>query len=77
MGGAKRFTKLDASNAYYQIPINKSSSKRLTVNSPPGRYRFFRKPYGIHSGSDVCQQRIIQIIENIEGAEHSQGDIII
>ena len=77
MGGGKRFTKLDASNAYYQIPINKSSSKLLTFNSPTGRYRFFRKPYGIHSGSDVCQQRIIQIIENIEGAEHSQGDIII
>ena len=70
MGGAKRFTKLDASNAYWQIPIDESSSKLLTFNSPTGRYRFLRMPYGIHSASDVCLQRIAQIIENAEGAEN-------
>ena len=77
MGGAKRFTKLDPSNAYWQILIDESSSKLLTFNSPIGRYRFFPMPYGIHSTSDVCQQRIAQIIENIEVAENSQYDIII
>ena len=66
--GAKRFTKLDASNTYWQIPIDESSSKLLTFNSPTGRYRFFCMPYRIHSSSNVCQQRIAQIIENIEGA---------
>ena len=34
-------------------------------------------PYGIHSASEMCQQRIAQIIENIEGAKNSQDDIII
>ena len=34
-------------------------------------------PYGIHSASEMCQQRIGQIIENIEGAKNSQDDIII
>ena len=34
-------------------------------------------PYRIHSVSNVCQQRIAQIIENIEGAENSEDDIII
>ena len=34
-------------------------------------------PYGIHSASDMCQQQIAQIIENIEGAKNSQDDIII
>ena len=33
-------------------------------------------PYGIRSASDVCQQQIAQIIENIEEAENSQDDII-
>ena len=33
-------------------------------------------PYGIRSANDVCQQQIAQIIENIEGAENSQDDII-
>ena len=66
LGGAKRFTKLVASNAYWQIQINESSSKLLTFNSPTGRYQFLCMPYGIHS---VCQQRIQQITENTEGAE--------
>ena len=76
-GGAKRFTKLDASNTHWRIPIDESSSKLLTLNSPIGRYRFLCMPYGIHSASDMCQQRIAQIIENIEGAKNSQDDIII
>ena len=76
MEGAKRWTKLDASNAYWQILIDESSSKLLTFNSPTGKYRFLRMPYRIRSASDVCQQQIAQIIENIEGAENSQDDII-
>ena len=34
-------------------------------------------PYGIHSASDACQQKIAQIIDGIDGASNSQDDIII
>ena len=74
---AKFFTKLDASNTYWQIPVDDESSKLLTFNSPNGRYRFLRMPYGIHLASDVCQNRISQMLENIEGAANNQDDIII
>ena len=63
--GAKYFTKLDASNAYWQIELDKESSNLLTFNSPFGRYQFLRMPYGIHSASDVCQQKIAQIINEL------------
>ena len=53
MKGAKRFTKLDTSSAYWQILIDESSSKLLTFNSPTGRYRFLSMPYGIHSTTTV------------------------
>ena len=33
--------------------------------------------HGIYSASDVCQNRISQMLENIEGAANSQDDIII
>ena len=33
MSGAKYFTKLDASNAYWQIELHEESSKLLTFNS--------------------------------------------
>ena len=58
MSGAKYFTKLDASNAYWQIELDEESSKLLTFNSPFGRYQFLRMPYGKHSVGDVCQQKI-------------------
>ena len=77
MSGAKYFTKLDASNTYWQIELDEESFKLLTFNSPFGRYQFLRMPYGIHSASDVCQQKIVQIINGIDGAPNSQDDIII
>ena len=77
MAGAKYFTKLDASNAYWQIVVDEESSKILTFNSPFGRYSFNRMPYGIHSASEICQRLISQIIENIEGCMNVQDDIII
>ena len=76
MSNAKFFTKLDTSNAYWQIPVDDESSKLLTFNSSNGCYCFLSMPYGIHSAS-VCQNRIYQMFENTEGAANSQGDIII
>ena len=60
-----------------RFPIDESSSKLPKFNSLTGRYRFLNIPYSIHSVRNVCQQRIAQIIENIEGAENSEDDIII
>ena len=63
---AKYFTKLNASNAYWQIELDEESSKLLAFNSPFCRYQFLRMPYGIHLASDnVCQQKIAQIIDGI------------
>ena len=73
MRGAKCFTKLDASKAYWQILIDESSSKLLTFNSPTGRYWLLCMPCEIHSASNVCQQ----IIENIKGAENNQDNVIV
>ena len=75
--GAKYLTKLDASNAYRQIELDEESSKLLTFNSPFRRYQFLRMPHGIHSASDVCKQKIAQIIDGIDGASNSQDHIII
>lgn len=77
MAGAKFFTKLDASNAFWQIEVDEESSKLLTFNSPCGRFKFTRLPYGIHSASEICHAKIASIIEQIEGCRNSQDDIII
>ena len=76
MSNAKFVTKLDASNAYWQIEVDEESSKLLTFNTPFGRFSFQRLPFGIHSASEICQAQISKILEGIEGALNSQDDII-
>ena len=77
MAEACFFTKLNASSGYWQIKVDKESSKLLTFNTPFGRYRFLRLPYGVHSVSEVFQASVAEIIEGIDGCCNSQDDIII
>ena len=61
-----RNRKLDISNGYWHIPVDKECSKLSTFNSPFGRYSFCRLPYGIHSDPENVQPQIAKIIEGIE-----------
>ena len=77
MPGAQFFTKLDASDAFWQIRVDEESSKLLISNSPWGCFRFLRILCGIHSASEVCQARIPAIIKSTEGCRNAQDDIIL
>ena len=77
MSGAKFFSKLDASSGYWQICVDKESSKLLTFNSPFGRYKFNRLPFGVHHASEVFQADVAEILEGLEGVQNAQDDIII
>ena len=57
--------------------MGKERFKLLIFNSLFGRYQFLRMPYGVHSASDVCQQKIVQIIDGIDVAADYQDNIII
>ena len=74
---AKIYSVLDASNGYWQIRLTKDSQKYTTFNSPFGRYKYLRLPFGIKSSSEVFQRTISQILENIEGCEVIADDILI
>ena len=44
---SKYFSILDAHSGYWQIKLDDESSKLTTFNSPFGKYRFTRMPFGI------------------------------
>ena len=54
---AKYFTVLDASSGFWQVPLDEESSLKTTFNTPHGRYRFLRLPFGINSAPEVFQKR--------------------
>ena len=74
---AKIYSVLDVSNGYWQIKITRDSQTYTTFNSPFGRYKYLRLPFGIKSSSEVFQRAVSQILENIEGCEVIADDILI
>lgn len=77
MPNAKIFTKLDATSGFWQLRLDEKSSKLCTFNTPFGRFRFTRLPFGIKSAPEVFQKVILQMASDIEGAEAIIDDILV
>ncbi|CAC5395336.1 unnamed protein product [Mytilus coruscus] len=77
MPNAKVFSKLDATSGFWHIQLDEPSSKLCTFNTPFGRYRFARLPFGINSASEVFQKIVSEMVSDIEGAEAMIDDILI
>lgn len=74
---AKLFSKLDTTSGFWQIGLTEESSKLCTFNSPYGRYRFTRLPFGIRSASEIYQRTISEMVRDLEGCEAIIDDILI
>lgn len=76
LNGSAR-TRLDASSGFWQLRLDEESSKLCTFNTPEGRYRFLRLPYGILSAPEVYHKTIHMIFEHIPGVETMMDDVIV
>ena len=68
---------LDAKNGFWQIPPDEKSSMLTCFNTPFGRYRCLRKPFGINSAPEICQRTINQLVEGLAGTEVIHDDFLI
>ncbi|KAK2721184.1 hypothetical protein QYM36_003454 [Artemia franciscana] len=75
--GAKYFTKLDARHGYWSLELDEESSELTTFNTPYGRYKFKRMPFGLISAQDEFQRRMEEAFEGIRGFSVIVDDIII
>ena len=71
------FSTLDLKDGYWQIQLDEDSSQLCTFNTPFGRYRFTRMPFGIKSASEVFQKRNEETFVGISGIHIVADDIII
>lgn len=74
--GASYFSTLDATNGFYQIPLDAPSANLCTVGTPFGRYKFLRLPYGIKSAPEVFHHCFKNIF-NFEGVAVYIDDILV
>lgn len=66
--GAKIFSVLDAKSGFLQIELDEASSFLTTFNTPLGRFRWLRLPFGIKSAPEIFQHIMDHMLEGIEGA---------
>ena len=74
---AKFFTKLDACSGYWQVKLDQDSSMLTTFNTPFGRYRFLRMPFGVHSAQDVFQRLVDKTFGDLPGVAAIIDDILV
>ena len=58
LNNAKFFSILDARSGYWNIKLDDESSYYTTFNTPYGRYRFLRLPFGLVCAQDVFQRKV-------------------
>ena len=75
--GAKLFSKLDARNGYWNVKLVEESSYLTTFNTPFGRFRFLRLPFGLRMSQDIFQFKIDETYRNCLGAIGIADDITV
>ena len=74
---AKVFSVLDAKTGFWHVRLEEKSSLLTTFNTPYGRYRWLRMPFGIASAPEEWQRRKHKIIKGLSGVEVIADDFLI
>ena len=77
MPQAKVLSVLDATSGYWQVKLDEESSQLCTFNTPFGRYRFTRLPFGIKSAPEVFQNCMSELFADVDGVKVIVGDLLI
>lgn len=77
LAGGQRFTKLDLSNAYLQVPLAESSRKCLTITTSKGLFCYNRLPFGIASAPAIFQRAMDQILQGLPNVHCYLDDILV
>jgi hypothetical protein len=66
LAGGKKFTKLDLSQAYQQLPLDKESKQYVVINTHKGLFQYTRLPYGISSAPGRTMENLLKGIPGVE-----------
>ena len=75
--GKKYFSVVDTKKGYWHVELDDESSLLTTFNTPFGRFRFLRMPFGLWMSQDVFQPKLDECYAGINNVTGIADDIII
>ncbi|CAK1583539.1 unnamed protein product [Parnassius mnemosyne] len=76
LSGARYFSTLDAVAGFWQVALD-DTSELCTFNTPFGRYKFLRLPYGICSAPEVFHKKIYENFDDLDGVCMYIDDLLV
>ena len=74
---ARVFSKIDLKNAFWHCVLDEESSYLTTFQTPFGRYRWRRLPFGLVVSSEIFAKRLLTALEGLEGVICVADDILV
>jgi len=77
LSNVKVFSKADLKEGFLQVQLDDESSKLTTFQTPWGRYKYHRMPFGISPAPEIFQMKLDQNLEGLKGVFKIADDILI
>ena len=77
LSDAKVFSKCDVKNAFWHVKLDEASSYLTTFETPFGRYKWNKMPFGISPASEYFQYYLEKNLEGLAGIKPIADDILI
>ena len=75
--GKNYFSVVDTTKGYWHVELDHESSLLCNFNTPFGRYRFQRLPFGVVVSQDIFQRKLDDIYRKIPNVTGIADDIIV
>ena len=77
LSGGRRFSKLDLSHAYQQIPLGAEAQDLVTVNTHLGMFRYTRLPFGVAAAPSIFKRTMDNMIQGLPHVTVYLDDILV
>lgn len=77
LSGGQKFTKLDLSHAYHQIPLEEETKKYVTINTLKGLFTYKVLPFGVSSSPAIFQRTMEGLLQGIPCVAIFLDDILL
>ena len=68
---------MDAKSGFWQVKLSETASYCTTFDTPFGRFRWLRMPFGVSSAPEVWQRNMKEATEGLRGVEVITDDFLV